>query len=203
LTASDISTRGGTRTLMTLAPLDCGDLSPLSFLATENRAAPVSESGCMLPSASRTCARTNQRGLIPSASPLSVPIPRHHHNDLPSLCTQPAELYLSPFLVHGSPRVYAHRADAPAFTRREVHLHPTCASALLPRCPRVYAAGASPSPYGSRVRAVGGARFPLVVYLKQVRCLWSDNGWSLHCASSGDGLFVGRCLPVRSVASRP
>jgi hypothetical protein len=69
------------------------------FLAAESRVAPVSESGCVVPSASRICARTNQRGLIPSASPLSVPIPRHHHKDLPTLRTQPAELYLSPFLA--------------------------------------------------------------------------------------------------------
>ena len=34
------------------------------FLAAETRAAPVAESGCILPSESRTCARTNQRGLI-------------------------------------------------------------------------------------------------------------------------------------------
>ena len=53
-----------------IAPWDCGDLSPLSFLATETRAAPVSESGCVVPSESPTCARTNQRGLTPLISPL-------------------------------------------------------------------------------------------------------------------------------------
>ena len=35
------------------------------FLAAETLAAFVAESGCILPSESRTCARTNQRGLIP------------------------------------------------------------------------------------------------------------------------------------------
>ena len=42
--------------------------------------------------------------------------------------------------------------DAPAFTRREAHLHPTPPRPRTkPRtgCPRVYAAGGSPSPYAS------------------------------------------------------
>jgi hypothetical protein len=31
---------------------------------------------------------------------LCVPIPRHHHNDLPNLRTQPAEWYVSQYCSH-------------------------------------------------------------------------------------------------------
>jgi hypothetical protein len=74
----------------------------------------------------------------------------------------------------GSPRVYAVGAlpspyvagtparapeapacpEAPAFTRREPHLHPTSpAPSHAPGSPRVYAAGASPSPYVAGIPA--------------------------------------------------
>ena len=72
----------------------------------------------------------------------------------------------------GSPRVHAagaspspyaaarrhtHR-EAPAFTRREPHLHPTSRAHASPRSPRVHAAGASPSPYVPRTPQLGSPR---------------------------------------------